>query len=92
MGNSNTDALLAGQIAPFGTDRPVVGLIKEGTGTYTLTCDNNVITGGIQVMAGKVLIDNDIKKAEAEGLTGAGYTAGTANTVFVGGVMGGSAT
>ena len=90
VGNSNTDALLAGQIAPFGADRPVVGLIKEGTGTYTLTCDSNVITGGIQVLAGKVLIDNDIKKAEAEGLTGAAYTAGTANTVFVGGTIGGS--
>lgn len=90
VGNSNTDALLAGQIAPFGADKPVVGLIKEGTGTYTLTCDDNVITGGIQVLGGKVLIDNDIKKAEAEGLTGAGYTAGTANTVFVGGTIGGS--
>ena len=42
------------------------------------------------MLAGKVLIDNDIKKAEAEGLTGAGYTAGTANTVFVGGTIGGS--
>lgn len=75
IGCSNTDALLAGQIAPADKngkpfDEQTVGIIKEGTGTYTLTNNNNLITGGIRVLNGKLLINNDIEATRTANLTG----------------------
>ena len=73
MGCSGTDSELSGQIAPPEKNgKPYIeqtlGIIKEGTGTYTLTNNNNLITGGIQVLGGKLLVNNDVKKTESEGL------------------------
>lgn len=89
VGCSNTDALLAGQIAPADKEgkpyiEQTVGLIKEGTGTYTLTNNNNLITGGIRVLAGKLLINNDAEAARTQQLTGGtGYVKeGTQTFVF----------
>lgn len=95
VGADNTDATLAGKIAPMGGNQNViVGIIKEGAGTYRITGNENLITGGLRILNGRVLISNDIAQAEANKLSGAtGYQA-TANTkgVFVmeKGVIGGT--
>jgi len=97
VGCSNTDALLAGQIAPADKggkpyEEQTVGIIKEGTGTYTLTNNNNLITGGIRVLDGKILINNDTEAARTENLTGGtGYVKeGTQIFVFEKATIGGT--
>lgn len=87
VGCSDTDSELSGQIAPPEKNgKPYIeqtlGIIKEGTGTYTLTNNNNLITGGIQVLGGKLLVDNDVEAAAAEGLTGGNRLCQKWNTCF----------
>ncbi len=96
VGGLGTDAVLEGQIAPTeknGTPyiEQGVGLIKEGAGTYTLTNNNNMLTAGLRILDGRILINNDKAEAAENGLTGAtGYTkSGTQTTVFGNGVLGG---
>lgn len=75
IGGSGTDATLAGRIAPMeSSGKPLVtshiGLIKDGKGTYTITANDNVISGGIRVIRGRVNICNDVSKAESSKLSG----------------------
>lgn len=97
VGGLDTDALLAGQIAPADKNGAPyasqgVGLIKEGAGTYTLTGNNNMITAGIRILAGRLLVANDKAEAADNKLTGATgcATEGTQTFVFTNGVLGGT--
>ncbi|MGN1263991.1 MAG: carbohydrate binding domain-containing protein, partial [Prevotella sp.] len=97
VGGLGTDAALEGQIAPTEKDgvpyiEQGVGLIKEGAGTYTLTNNNNMLTAGLRILDGRILISNDKAEAAEKGLTGAtGYTkSGTQTFVFGNGVLGGN--
>ncbi len=72
LGNLNTDATLAGKIAPPDySDKHLVGIIKEGTGTYTITGNDNYISGALRILQGKVLVMNDKAKAQDSNLRGA---------------------
>lgn len=99
LGALNTDATLDGTIAsiekngtPDGTQS--VGIIKEGKGTYTITANDNQISGGIRVNAGTLLINNDAKTAKSKKYTG--DTGAAANSqlpvayVFKGATLGGN--
>lgn len=69
IGSDNGDSELAGRIAPEGTS--MVGIVKEGSGTYTLTGNDNRITGIATVIGGRLLISNDAAAAKAQKLPGA---------------------
>jgi len=72
VGGLNTDATLAGTIAPTDNDdKTPLTIVKEGTGTYTITGNNNYLSGGIRIQEGKVLVMNDRAEAEAKKLSGA---------------------
>lgn len=72
VGSSNDDAVLAGRISPFKDNMSMeVGLIKEGLGTYRITGNANIITGGVRVLGGRVLFNNDAAVAKLEKLSGA---------------------
>lgn len=91
VGGLNTDATMAGTIAPYGSD--AIGIIKDGTGIYTLTANNNKITGGIRVRNGRVNICNDASAAEKSKLSGGtGTPSGTMPVAYVfgNGVLGGT--
>lgn len=90
VGSDGTDSELAGKIAAEGTS--MVGLVKEGAGTYTLTGNNNRITGIVTVVGGKLLISNDAKEARENklpGSVGLGENA-VGVMVYTGGCVGGS--
>ncbi len=70
VGCLNTDALLAGRIYAANSGN-TVGIIKEGTGTYTISGNTNVIGSGIQVRQGSLIIANDISKSKSQRLSGA---------------------
>lgn len=95
VGCTNTDATLAGTIAPpSNSDTHPVGIIKEGTGTYRITGNRNYLTGALRVLNGRVLVMNDPTEAEQQHLSGA-LGAKPANTeaiayVFEQGVLGGT--
>ncbi len=98
VGYSGSDATLAGQIAPIDKDgKPYsaqkVGLVKEGAGTYRITGNNNLITGAIRVLEGKILLNNDAEEARSSKLSGAVGALGS-NTpgvyVFQGATIGGT--
>lgn len=99
VGAINTDATLAGTIASMeksGTpdEKQAVGIIKEGRGTYTITANNNRISGAVRVNQGTLLICNNAVEAKQKRLTGAtGAAADTSMPVayiFNNGVMGGN--
>ncbi len=73
VGNDNTDGTLAGRIIPFGGKNlnVKVGIVKEGTGTYRITGNENLITGGVRVLQGTVMANNDAAKAESGKFSGA---------------------
>lgn len=75
VGCDNTDATIAGRIAPSDDNvQEEIGLIKEGKGTYRITSNTNIICGGLRVLAGKVFANNDAAKAKSSKLGGAtGY-------------------
>ena len=85
IGNGDYNATLAGRIAPWQDNMAMkVGLIKEGKGTYRITGNDNLITGGITILDGKVLICNDAAEAKSKKLNGAtGYKSGDNNGVVV---------
>lgn len=90
MGSDDTDSELAGRIAAEGTS--MVGIVKEGKGTYILTGNDNRITGIATVVGGKLLISNDAAAAKSEKLPGAigiGENA-VGVMVYTGGCVGGS--
>lgn len=72
VGNDDTDATLAGRIIPFGGSnlKVKVGLVKEGKGTYRITGNENLITGGLRIIGGAVMVNNDAVKAEDNKLSG----------------------
>ena len=70
IGNLNTDAVLAGTIAP-GKESTLLGLIKEGTGTYRITGNNNFLTAALRVIGGRLLVNNDCVEAQSKKLRGA---------------------
>ena len=69
VGCLNTDATLAGTIAP-GKDATILGLIKEGTGTYRITGNNNYLTGALRIVGGRLLVNNDRAATEKGKLSG----------------------
>lgn len=72
LGNLNTDATLAGQIAPPDySNEHLVGIIKEGTGTYTISGNTNYLSGALRIMEGSVMVMNDAAKAKTSKLRGA---------------------
>ncbi|MDE6741602.1 MAG: hypothetical protein K2J58_04655, partial [Muribaculaceae bacterium] len=90
MGSDDTDSELAGRIAAEGTS--MVGIVKEGKGTYTMTGNDNRITGITTVVGGRLLISNDATEARVEKLPGAigiGENA-VGVMVYTGGCVGGS--
>lgn len=95
VGNLGTDATMAGKIAPPSySDTHPVGIIKEGKGTYSLTANDNYLTGALRVMEGRVLVMNDRAEAESKGLRGALGAKTNENEpiayVFEKGVLGGT--
>lgn len=88
MGCDNTDATLAGRIYASASGN-TVGLIKEGTGTYTITGNDNEIGAGIRLLGGTLLIDNDMAAAEAGRKSGATGNSGTL-LAFKGTTLGGN--
>ena len=72
VGALGTDATLAGTIAPPDySDTHLVGIIKEGKGTYRITGNRNYISGALRVLDGRLLIMNDRTEAEQKKLRGA---------------------
>lgn len=58
VGGNNDDALLAGQMSPMSDNsKMLLGLIKEGQGTYRITGKANNLTGGLRVLNGKVFVN-----------------------------------
>ena len=95
LGCMNTDATLAGKIAPSGyRDDTPLGIIKEGTGTYRITGNDNYLSGALRVLQGRVLVMNDRAEAESRRLRGAlGARSDAAEAVayvFGEGVLGGT--
>lgn len=88
MGCDNTDATLAGRIYASNSGNSV-GLIKEGTGTYTITGNDNELGAGIRLLGGTLLIDNDMAAAEAGRKSGATGNSGTL-LAFKGTTLGGN--
>ena len=95
LGGLNTDATLAGTIAPTDyDDKTPLTIVKEGTGTYTITGNHNYLSGGLRIQEGKVLVMNDRAEAESKKLSGA--TGGKPNPndavvyVFENGLLGGT--
>lgn len=101
VGGLNTDVDFAGKIQPVATTNITVGgetvsiprrdnrvgIIKVGSGTYKFTNGENYITGGIDVVEGKVLISN------AEGSrSGTGHSSSYETVIWVreGAALGGS--
>ena len=79
LGYSDDDAVLAGRISPVDDNMDTqVGIVKEGLGTYRITGNKNIINGGIRVLGGRVLINNDVAEAKAKKLSGG---TGTTNAV-----------
>lgn len=89
VGHDGQDSRLDGTIAAQGTS--AVGIIKEGAGTYTITGNENRITGFVSVVGGRLLISNDTEAARANKLPGAvGINDNTTGAVvYTGGLLGG---
>lgn len=95
VGALNTDATLAGKIAPSGNDaNTILGLIKEGTGTYRITGNQNFVSGALRLVAGRLLVNNNRTEAESKKYSGALGAMSSESTpvayVFGNGVLGGT--
>ena len=95
VGALNTDATLAGKIAPSGNDaNTILGLIKEGTGTYRITGNQNFVSGALRVVGGRLLVNNNSAEAESKKYSGGLGAMSSENTpiayVFGNGVLGGT--
>lgn len=76
IGTTGTDGILSGRMCPPEKEGKVVkgqllGLIKEGKGTYTITNNNNRLTGGIRIQDGRILVSNNTEEARNGNLSGA---------------------
>lgn len=95
LGGLNTDATLAGTIKPTDyRDDTSLSIIKEGTGTYSITGNNNYLSGALRILQGRVLVMNDRAEAETQQLRGALGAKPNVNEaiayVFSNGVLGGT--
>ena len=95
LGGLNTDATLAGTISPTDGDAgTLLSIVKEGTGTYTITGNNNFLSGALRILEGRVNVMNNRDEAESKKLRGALGAMPDANTpiayVFSQGVLGGT--
>ncbi len=95
LGCMNTDATLAGKIAPSGyRDDTPLGIIKEGTGTYSITGNDNYLSGALRILEGRVLVMNDREATESQKLRGALGARPNASEaiayVFADGILGGT--
>ena len=95
LGGLNTDFTLAGTVKPTDyDDATLVGIVKEGTGTLSITGNNNYVSGTLRVLQGRVLIMNNRAEAESKKLRGAlGAKANATDAiayVFSNGVLGGT--
>lgn len=89
IGGSDRDAVLAGRIAPNSDNKKMpLGLIKEGKGTYRITGNTNLISGGVRVLEGRVLFNNDAAAAQTGKLSGSTGTPADASTVGVNVMLG----
>lgn len=71
LGYTGEDATLAGQISPFSNNTAMkLGIFKEGLGTYRITGNTNNITGGVTVLRGRVLVNNDAAAAKSGKMLG----------------------
>jgi autotransporter-associated beta strand protein len=72
LGGMNTNSTLAGTIKPTDNDNAtLLSIVKEGTGTLTITGNNNYVSGGLRVLEGRVDIMNDRGEAESNAMRGA---------------------
>ena len=94
LGGLDTDATLAGTIAPSGyRDDTALGIVKEGKGTYRITGNDNYLSGALRILEGRVMVNNDRAEAEAKKLRGGLGAKASENEaiafVFSGGLLGG---
>ena len=95
VGGINSDGLLAGVIAPTDyRDDTQLGLVKQGTGTYRITGNDNYLSGALRILNGAVMINNDREAAKTGKLRGGLGAMSSENTaiayVFSGGILGGT--
>ena len=95
LGGMNTDFTLAGTIKPSDyDDATLMGIVKEGTGTMTITGNDNCLSGALRVLEGRVQIANDAAEAQSKKKRGAlGARPNTSDPiayVFEGGILGGT--
>ena len=95
LGGLNTDFTLAGIIKPSDyDDATLMGIVKEGTGSMTITGNNNYLSGALRVLEGRVQIANDAAEAQSKKLRGAlGARPNTTEAiayVFENGLLGGT--
>ena len=94
LGGLDTDATLAGTIAPASNDEnTLLSIVKEGTGTYSITGNENCLNGGLRILGGRVLVMNDRAEAESKKLSGAIGAKSSSDDavvhVFENGILGG---
>ena len=95
LGYTNTDATLAGTIRPSDyDDGTMLSIVKEGTGTLSITGNDNYLSGALRILQGRVLVMNDRTEAESKKLRGSLGAKPNANDaiayVFGNGVLGGT--
>ncbi|MFT3753201.1 MAG: T9SS type A sorting domain-containing protein [Paludibacter sp.] len=84
IGDLNTNVTYPGRFGYIGTKAyNMTGIIKIGTGTYTLTNNNNQITAGLSIRQGRVLVCDKNIKGNKNG--GTGYWVNVAKTATIGG-------
>ena len=72
VGATGTDATLEGLMAPPDySDTHPLGLIKEGSGTYRITGNDNYLSASLRIMAGRVLVKNNVDEARQQKRRGA---------------------
>jgi len=72
LGGLNTDFTLAGTIMPSSYDDATpLSIVKEGTGTLTITGNDNYVSGALRILEGRVQVSNDRTEAEQKMLRGA---------------------
>ena len=72
LGGLNTDFTLAGTIKPSDyDDATLMGIVKEGTGTMTITGNDNYVSGALRILEGRVQIANDAAEAQSKKKRGA---------------------
>ena len=94
LGGLNTDFKLAGTIKPTDYDNAtLLSIVKEGTGTLTITGNDNYVSGGLRILEGRVNLMNYWNEAKINKQRGALGARPNPNEpiayVFENGVLGG---